>query len=271
MLNLETLINIINSTISSFYLLIIPAIIFTFLALFLKGLKRSLLSFKKNSSQMLLNLMIFIVNTILIYPIVVILNSFFDSIQFRIVDNIFWTELPTAVVIFSVIFIGDFIGYWRHRLEHSRLLWSSHAIHHSDDRMTWLTLERFHPINRITTFAIDSTVLILLGFPVYAIIVNRLVRHYYGYFIHANLNWRMGILDKIFVSPIMHRWHHSSEYKAYNTNYATVFSLFDRLFGTYRVPKESNIPLGVKEYMGEGLFGQLSYPFKIRTYKRNKN
>ena len=53
--------------------------------------------------------------------------------------------------------------------------------------MTWLTLERFHPVNRITTFVLDNPALLLLGLPAYAIIANNLVRHYYGYLIHADL------------------------------------------------------------------------------------
>jgi sterol desaturase/sphingolipid hydroxylase (fatty acid hydroxylase superfamily) len=50
----------------------------------------------------------------------------------------------------------------------------------------------------------------LLGFPSYAIIANNLVRHYYGYYVHADLPWTHGKLGKIFVSPAMHRWHHAA-------------------------------------------------------------
>ncbi len=65
-------------------------------------------------------------------------------------------------------------------------------IHHSDTDMTWLTLSRFHPINRITTALIDTFFLALLGFPTWALVANNLVRHYYGEFIHADLPWTYG-------------------------------------------------------------------------------
>ena len=109
---------------------------------------------------------------------------------------------------FIAIFAGDFVGYWRHRLEHTALLWPGHAIHHSDTAMTWTTGLRFHPINRLTTALIDTSVLALLGFPVWALIANNLVRHYYGLFIHMDLPWTYGPLGRVLVSPAMHRWHH---------------------------------------------------------------
>ena len=169
------------------------------------------------------------------------------------------------------MFFGDFIGYWRHRLEHTRLLWPSHAVHHSDTAMTWLALERFHPINRLSTFIIDNSVLILLGFPAYALVVNSVVKHAYGYLIHADLPWTYGRLDNVFVSPVMHRWHHSREQSAYQTNFATVFSIFDRMFGTYRVPGLPNTPLGVTFDMGKGVLGQLLHPFKLSSYRARQN
>ena len=109
------------------------------------------------------------------------------------------------------VFIGDFTGYWRHRLEHTRILWPSHAVHHSDTEMTWLTLARFHPFNRLTTFTIDSAVLLWLGLPPFAVIANALVRQYYGYFIHAICLGPMAHWARSSSRPAMHRWHHAKD------------------------------------------------------------
>jgi sterol desaturase/sphingolipid hydroxylase (fatty acid hydroxylase superfamily) len=81
--------------------------------------------------------------------------------------------------------------------------------------MTWFALVRFHPINRLSTFVIDNSFLLLLGFPAYGLVINA-----YGFFIHADLPWTYGRLDKIFVSPVMHRWHHSIDTVPYQTNFA---------------------------------------------------
>lgn len=179
-----------------------------------------------------------------------------------------WSLLPEFVVVLLAIVIGDFVGYWRHRFEHTRFLWPSHAAHHSDTEMTWFALERFHPINRATTFMIDQGILALMGFPVEVILANGLVRHYYGFFIHADLPWTYGRLGRIFVSPAMHRWHHANDPVYYKTNFATVFSLWDQMFGTFRVPGPCDAPLGVFEDMGSGATGQLLHPFRLRAYRR---
>lgn len=169
-------------------------------------------------------------------------------------------ELPDAVVLVATIFFGDMVGYFRHRLEHSRLLWSSHVLHHSDEDMTWMAIYRFHPINRMTTLIIDFGALLLVGFPAWAIAVNFLVRHYYGAFIHTDLPWTYGWLGKVFVSPAMHRWHHVREGRGVGSNFATVFSVFDLLFKTYYVPGPCNVPLGVNGINQQSYFSQLFLP-----------
>ena len=64
----------------------------------------------------------------------------------------------------------------------------------------------------------------------------------------------------------MHRWHHSNDRAAYQTNFATVFSIFDRMFGTYRVPGLPDTSLGVDIPQGKGVFAQLLHPFKPSAY-----
>lgn len=219
-----------------------------------------------------LNLQILGFNVLLVVPLITLasqaMTGFFDHPGRRLLEPSTWTALPPALVIVIAVFWGDLVGYWRHRLEHSPLLWPSHAIHHSDTAMTWLSLERFHPINRLTTFAIDGAALLILGFPPEAVLANFFVRHYYGFFIHANLPWTYGKLGLLLVSPAMHRWHHAADPKAYNTNFATVFSLFDRALGTFRVPGPCEVPLGVTDKIAPTLAGQTLHPLRPSSYRR---
>jgi sterol desaturase/sphingolipid hydroxylase (fatty acid hydroxylase superfamily) len=160
------------------------------------------------------------------------------------------------------VFVGDFFGYWRHRAQHSRWLWPAHAVHHSDTTLTWFSLERMHPIDRLGSLC-DSLLLAALGFPSWALIVNVNVRHFYGYVVHADVPWTLGKANWLFNSPAMHRWHHARDPKAYDSNFATVFSVFDRLFGTYYQPGPCDAPLGVDDAMGRGVVGQYLYPLKV--------
>lgn len=256
---------------TAFYGLLVPALFFFAIGYFVK--RKSLFSdMHKAARESGLNILLFAFNVVFVVPLITFLSVFFydvaKSIGLPQVGGALWQGLTPVLVIFIAIFWGDFVGYWRHRFEHSALLWPSHAVHHSDTEMTWLTLERFHPINRLTTFLIDSLALMVLGFPPYAIAANNLVRHYYGYFIHADLPWTYGKWSALFVSPVMHRWHHAADVLAFNTNYATVFSIFDRVFGTYRVPGLCNVRLGVTDKMAPTLAGQLGYAFTRRAYAR---
>ncbi|CAN1492351.1 ERG3 Sterol desaturase [Paracoccaceae bacterium] len=238
--------------------------------------KRSALftDMRRAAAEAGLNLQILLFNLIVIGPLLVLSSQIliwaFVTKGWSLIDRELWHGLPALPVILFGIFLGDFVGYLRHRLEHTRPLWPSHAVHHSDTEMTWLTLERFHPINRITTHVIDTGVLLLCGLPAEAIVANNLVRHYYGYLIHADLPWTYGPLGRIFVSPAMHRWHHAADHAAFNTNYATVFSVFDQAFGTFRVPGLCTVPLGVTDRMAPTLAGQIGYAFSLRAYRRRR-
>lgn len=163
---------------------------------------------------------------------------------------------------FAAIVICDFIGYCNHRLYHTRWLWHSHAIHHSDTHLTWLSLLRMHPFDRLGTL-LDLLGMILLGLPDWAVLTAVLVRHYWGHLIHSDLPWTLGRLDWIFVSPVMHRWHHALEQKGSGVNFATVFSVFDRAFGTYYSSAPQHIPTGVDDEIAPGVIGQYLHPVRV--------
>ena len=177
----------------------------------------------------------------------------------------FWAGVGRPAAFIAVLFVGDFVSYWRHRVEHTTWFWPAHVIHHSDTDMTWLTLSRFHPINRITTALIDTFFLALLGFPTWALVANNLVRHYYGEFIHADLPWTYGRFGTLMVSPAMHRWHHARDVVGSGSNFATVFAVFDRFFGTFYLPGRCDVPLGVTEdqYPGKGVIRHMLHPMAV--------
>lgn len=245
-------------------MLAVSAVYFGLLALLVKG-TGALEAAKRARRETSVNLWLFAIDALLIAPIIAIVVRIIRvsivGSPLELVRPDWWAAMPAAVTLFAAIFVGDFISYWRHRIEHTRLLWPSHAIHHSDTEMTWLTLSRFHPINRLTTMVIDTAFLAVAGFPEWSLVLNVIVRHFYGEFIHADFPWTYGRLGRVIVSPVMHRWHHARDVEGSGSNFATVFSVFDQAFGTYYVPGPCNVPLGVNDEMGRGTMGQLLYPF----------
>lgn len=173
-----------------------------------------------------------------------------------------WNKIGQFPTLLLAIVVGDFIGYWRHRIQHTKWLWPAHAIHHSDTRLNWLSLERMHPFDQFGS-ALDTVLLSALGFPFWALAGNVFVRHYYGYFIHADVPFTLGKANLILNSPAMHRWHHARDVDGSGNNFATVFSIWDRMFGTYYQPGPCDAPLGVREDMGKGAVGQYLHPLKV--------
>jgi len=177
-----------------------------------------------------------------------------------------WTgELPTWAVFLLALAVADLVGYWRHRILHWAPLWPIHAIHHCDPAVSYLTLFRFHPLNRLITTVSTLIVLLALGIPIWAIAVTNLVRTAYGYVVHADLPWTFGpIFGRLIVSPVLHRWHHVREGAGVDTNFAAIFAVWDVLFGTYYCPHRNLPPLGVADAaLSEGWLGQQLYPFAV--------
>jgi sterol desaturase/sphingolipid hydroxylase (fatty acid hydroxylase superfamily) len=246
--------------------LIWPALFFAGVAFIVRGNEAFRVA-RNAAPQVRINLTLFALDAAIVTPLLVMMLTFTGGLiqagGIRLFSADAWSILPMWLVGLIAIFAGDFVGYWRHRLEHTPVFWPAHAIHHSDTHMTWTTGVRFHPFNRVTTALIDTTFLALLGLPIWALMVNNLVRHFYGLFIHMDLPWTYGPLGRMFVSPAMHRWHHIRDADGAGVNFATVFSVFDQAFGTHHAPGPCNAALGVRDEIGKGAWGQLVWPFRV--------
>lgn len=240
------------------------ALAFALLAIALKG-RGALEAARRAAKETRVTLCLYLVDLFLVGPPlalgVALMAVTIDRYSLVLTPTDLWSSLGVPATLVITVFVGDFVSYWRHRLEHTRWLWPAHAIHHSDTEMTWLTGNRFHPVNRLVTTVVDNVVLALLGAPPWAIAANELIRHYYGEFVHADLPWTFGPLGAVFVSPSMHRWHHARDVTGSGSNFATVFSVFDRAFGSLYVPGPCRVPLGVTDDIGDGAVRQLVYPF----------
>lgn len=246
-------------------LLAAAALWFFLLAMVVKGPRRALEDGIAARSELFANFVMWGLDAVILSPLLVIgVNLGLDGLAAYGVSlpSPVWPHLGPIPTIVLCIIAADFVGYWRHRLEHAPWFWPAHAVHHSDRHMTWMTLERMHPVDRLIT-STDVLILAMLGFPVWAIGANVLVRHYYGYLLHADVPWTLGKFELVFNSPAMHRWHHSRDVRTSSTNFATIFSVWDRLFGTLHAPGPCDAPLGVEEDMGQGVVGQYLHPFRV--------
>ena len=251
--------------------LIMPALAFLIIQILFRR-EHWLSDMKQARQETELSLKIVLFNAAIAMPLISIVLTFLHGWVHEhglyLFKSAHWETLPAPLVLFFAVFFGDFVGYWRHRFEHTPILWPAHAVHHSDTEVTWLTSARWHPLNLLTVHGIAGTAMLVMGFPVWALLFNSMVRGYYGFFIHANLPWTYGKLGRFIVSPAMHRWHHSAEEKAFDKNFAEIFCLFDRMFGTYYLPGPCDGPLGVHDDMKPTLRSQIGFAFTPKAYRR---
>ncbi|WP_340313500.1 sterol desaturase family protein [Rhizorhabdus argentea] len=154
--------------------------------------------------------------------------------------------LPIGLQILFALIVGEFGFYWGHRIMHQvPWLWRYHAIHHEPVRMDWLVNTRAHPIDIIFTRMFGLTLVNIVGFGIPGSgsgsmipIIVLLAGTFWGFFIHANLNVRLGWIEHILSSPRFHHWHHSRSDHP-NHNYASTLPIYDRIFGTYHVPPKA--------------------------------
>ena len=149
-----------------------------------------------------------------------------------------WLQLTGPWVWVACFLLLDFAVWAQHVLSHKiPFLWRLHRLHHSDVVMDVTTALRFHPFEIFASLIFKGCVVALLGAPPVLVFAFELVLGAGALFTHANIGLPQGLdrsLRFLFVTPAMHLIHHHPNPVATNTNYGFSFSIWDRLFGTYR-------------------------------------
>jgi len=147
-------------------------------------------------------------------------------------------QWPTWLQIVTGIVILDFsVGYISHRTMHMwPAMWRFHQVHHSDDFVDVTTTYRTHPVETIWRFAFAIVPIWMLGLPAQAVVIQRILQATNGVIEHGNIRlWAPldRVLSLVWVTPNVHKIHHSREISETNSNYANLLTIYDRLLGTY--------------------------------------
>lgn len=171
---------------------------------------------------------------------------------------------PLAAQAAVMVLSADFLRYWLHLAAHKHpLLWRLHAVHHSPQRLYWLNVGRFHPLEKALQFLLDSLPFVLLGVAPEVIALYFVFYAVNGFFQHSNVQLRHGPLNYLVSSAELHRWHHSRLSGESNHNYGNNLIVWDLLFGTRYLPDGRDVAeLGLMNRRYPMRFGsQLLTPF----------
>ena len=139
-----------------------------------------------------------------------------------------------------ILVLVSFFRYWMHRWQHkNEFLWKLHSYHHRVTDLKATNTYVSHPIDYALRNVLVFIVLGLVGFYPLALLIALPALAVPGIFSHCGGDVRGGALNKWFVTPEVHRWHHSAvvpEGHRYSCNYGVELSFWDRLFGTYHLP-----------------------------------
>jgi len=153
----------------------------------------------------------------------------------------FWLQLVLVILFYS------FLKYWIHRIQHRvSFLWELHSYHHSVTDLRASNALVSHPIDFGLRNVLPPVILAVVGFDPTAIVFGVGLLTVTGTFSHCGAGLHAGWLNKLFVTPELHRWHHSAkvpEGHKFSVNYGVGFILWDRLFGTFYLPMKDGVPL----------------------------
>lgn len=145
--------------------------------------------------------------------------------------------VPFVLVAVLTVLFRSLMQYGFHWLMHRvPMLWRIHRVHHCDDYFDGSTGLRFHPLEMIATLVLFVPLAVLLGLDPRVLAVFEAVEILYGIATHTALRLPQR-LDRaarpLLITPALHRVHHATDPRLFDRNFGTVFTLWDRLFGTY--------------------------------------
>ena len=184
----------------------------------------------------------------------------------NLVSMPFWLKVVLSAVLL------DMAIYWQHVISHKvPVFWKIHRMHHADRDIDVSTGNRFHPFEIILSMFYKFAVIFILGPAPLGVFVFEVLLNGSAMFNHANAAlplWLDRILRVLFVTPDMHRVHHSVHRDETDSNYGFNLAIWDRLFGTYiSQPRDGHdrMVIGLPQYQDDkpsNIVWSLLLPFR---------
>lgn len=188
-------------------------------------------------------------------------------------------QMPLWLYALVGLLLLDLIGaYLVHLIEHKvKFLWRFHLIHHTDTWVDATSGNRHHPGESVIRFVFTTLGILIVGSPMWLVFMYQTLSVVSTQFTHANISLPKKLdvfLSYLLVSPNMHKVHHHYILPYTDSNYGNIFSVWDRIFGTFMYLPKEEIIYGIDSYMepenNNQLKNLLKIPFqKYRSFKNN--
>jgi sterol desaturase/sphingolipid hydroxylase (fatty acid hydroxylase superfamily) len=191
---------------------------------------------------------------------------------------LFLIPLPVWIEVVIGVAALDFFAYVAHVLLHKMpLAWRFHRVHHSEEEVDVTTAFRQHPGETVWRVLWQLPAIVLFGIPLWVVVAYLTISAVSAQLEHANIrlpDFLDRMLRVLFVTPNMHKVHHSRRQQETDSNYSNIFSIWDRALGTYT----SDVDFGTLRYglddlddrASGRLRGLLAMPFGGRLARRDR-
>ncbi len=182
-------------------------------------------------------------------------------------------ELPTWLYAIVGLLLLDLIGaYLAHLVQHkTKWMWRFHLIHHTDTWIDTTSANRHHPGESVIRFIFTALGVLIIGAPMWLVFLYQSLSVVFSQFNHANISIPKKLdvaLSWFIVSPDMHKVHHHYLMPYTDSNYGNIFSVWDRLFGTFTTLPKDKITYGVDTHMHPDEHNMISNLLKIPFQSR---
>ncbi len=212
----------------------------------------------------------FTITTILVnFPLAFILVKSADWAQAADFGILNWLpSMPSWLFAIVGMLLLDLIGaYFVHWTEHKvRWMWRFHLVHHTDTNIDTTSANRHHPGESVFRFLFTTLGVVIAGAPMWLVFMYQFFSVLLSQFNHANTfipKWLDNALSWVIVTPDMHHVHHHYVLPYTDSNYGNIFSIWDRVFGTFMTLDRDKLVYGIDTYMDEAENAHITPLLKI--------
>lgn len=176
-----------------------------------------------------------------------------DYVYEHKIGLLYLVDMPLWLFVLLGLMFLDLIGaYFIHWLEHKvKWMWQFHLVHHTDHHLDTTSANRHHPGESVFRFVFTTLAVIVIGTPIGIVMLYQSLSVILSQFNHANVTlpyWLEKPLSWLVVTPGIHRVHHHYRQPYTDTNYGNIFSIWDRMFGTFAAADNKKLIYGLDTY-----------------------